>query len=411
MALAFGVGPADFADDFESGQVFTSDGGAWDSYEQPPRQGVAIAASAAAAHRGAFGLRVTDTDPSDGGGAGTAVQRTFSAGVTGTLYLRFWMRVTPDASAGDGTFFFAGFQGVSSGIGGSDSASTFSIINDGFDSANNYFRYPAGTMSTSTWHLIELTLDSSAATSTDQLRIDGVTVLWSPPIDRSGFSATGVRVGEGYADRHDFVGTLDFDDYRSSATPMASALSLAIANPRPTAGDCVPLTVDLLDFDGGAAPAPYVFLAAMSADAGTFHGDLTCSSVTVMTTATFVAGAAQSRPIWFRPLTAGTVELFAAYADFLPAALTVTVDALDAGPRPDAGADAGAVDAGAPDAGAPDGGSIDAGPTDAGVTDAGEADAGTGPPQTSGCQCGEAQAPPLLLLAALAALVRRRRRA
>jgi uncharacterized protein (TIGR03382 family) len=391
-SAAQAAGPADFSDDVESGQVFTNDGGAWDGYEVT-RAGIAIVANAASAHRGNFGLQVIDTDFFDGGASGTSLSHAFASATTGTVYLRFWMRVTPQASSGSGFFFFSGFQGMSVGLGASTTANAVSLINDGFDSANTYYRFQAGAMSSDQWHLFEVTLDSSGAMATDQMRVDGVTVLWSPPVSRTGLSATGVGLGEAWADNSDFVGTLDFDDFRTSAAPMASALSVALAISPLRVGDCVALSVGLLDFDGGAAPAPYAFLAALSADAGTFHGDVSCSTVTQQTSASFAAATAHARPLWFRARSSGSTILSAEYVDFLPGALPISI--------------AEALDAGAGDAGAPDAGTADAGTPDAGT---GARDGGWSQPADLriGCDCSQSGAPPLWLVALLAALRRRR---
>jgi hypothetical protein len=401
---------SELSDDFESGQLFASDGGAWDGYGYV-RTGMTLAANASATHRGNLGLRVTDTDPSTDAGPGTYLTRAFSAPASGAIYLRFWVRVAPDSTSGNGTFFLSG---LFDGIGLSAASGVVSLIVDGFDGTNTYYRYNAGAMTPSDWHLIEATSAGLGTTGTAQLRIDGQTVLWSPTINRSGTSPGNVWFGVSWADRYDFTGLIDFDDLRVSASPLASAFSISGPLAGMQVGDCVPLALQLLDFDGGVAPAPYPFLAALQSDGGTFHGDVQCASVTAMTSATFTAGAAQSMAVWFRPTAAGQVALGVQYTDFLPAAATVTVAPRDAGAAGgDAGEDAGAtLDAGLGDAGAGDSGQADAGARDAGSDggdSAGAPDAGWPPvSRTVGCACGTpGDLLPLALLAALAASRRR----
>src|SRR5688572_19784447 len=82
-----------FADDFESGNILTTDvpPGRWDDviWVLPSDAGVI----ASAAHRGAGGLRYVDNRSITGAGPGTTVEKDFGAPAGGDFYARAWIRV------------------------------------------------------------------------------------------------------------------------------------------------------------------------------------------------------------------------------------------------------------------------------------------------------------------------------
>src|SRR5687768_14779122 len=82
------AGAADFADDFETGQVFAGAGGKWSLLTQAP--GASISAANSAAHRGSFGLEIFDNDTTSGTPAWIRLDAPFPS--PASYYIRYWFR-------------------------------------------------------------------------------------------------------------------------------------------------------------------------------------------------------------------------------------------------------------------------------------------------------------------------------
>jgi MYXO-CTERM domain-containing protein len=131
-------------------------------------------------------------------------------------------------------------------------------------------------------------------------------------------------MGEPWSDTGPFVGSIDFDDVRVSAAPMASRLELRRAEGASASPGCLAVDVGLWSSASGAlAPAPYETEVALtvSAGQGTFHADEACRApVLVLVLPTGSSG----RRVYFRPGGTGdTATLAASHPDFLPAKLDV----------------------------------------------------------------------------------------
>src|SRR5450432_710232 len=81
------------ADDFESGTL-----SAWLVSHQP---GVTIAASAAGAHRGAWGLHIVDSEMVSVATSEAAIEKLLSTS-SKNIYTRFWVRVVSQNASGTG---------------------------------------------------------------------------------------------------------------------------------------------------------------------------------------------------------------------------------------------------------------------------------------------------------------------
>lgn len=374
-----------FADDFETGTVLTSDApaGKWDA-RFVANGANAIVASAAAAHRGGFGLRVTDGRNTGGGGPEVNVYRDFPAS-GGDFHARFWVRLA-----------------TTNGLGGAwhlehRQASTNYLVQLSSNVATNQVTMMGDTATGTTadptqlgfmdggWHLVEVaTLGVGTTTGTRRLWVDGA-LRSSGAANYQGFTISGENLGEPNSDDRRFVGAIDYDDYRSGGAPFASHFGIA-ASPEIQRGTCTPVTVSLRDSASNApAPAPYLVAANVTVSGpGTVYSASDCTNPV---TSVPIPLSATQASVYFGSLTAGVGTLTVSHLDFLSATVLIGIDAgppdagaADAG-APDAGPpDAGPQDAGVPDAGPPDAGAPDSGAFDAGVSDAGPSDGGPVPP-------------------------------
>ncbi|MFY0575322.1 hypothetical protein ACN28S_14005 [Cystobacter fuscus] len=136
-----------------------------------------------------------------------------------------------------------------------------------------------------------------------------------------------LQVGEPWTDQGFFTGSIDFDDLRVSAVPMASRLQLQRPADASTSSGCIAVDVSLRSSASGAlAPAPYETEVSLATTAGEgrYHADGTCKSPVErvrLPTGTF------ERRVYFRPgASPGRVTLAASHPDFLPATLQVEAD-------------------------------------------------------------------------------------
>jgi uncharacterized protein (TIGR03382 family) len=117
----------------------------------------------------------------------------------------------------------------------------------------------------------------------------------------------------------------------------------------------------------------YALSGALVVDGGAAFADPSCLTPT---SSFFLDAGATAGAFFVKALAPATVQLTAAFIDYLPGSATVLAVTPDGGTADAGSADAGSSDAGGTDAGGTDAGSTDAGSTDAGSTDAGSTDAG-----------------------------------
>ncbi len=400
-----------FADDFETGTLLTSEvpAGRWASLDDATPQ-EQLRSSAAAAHRGAFGARVTDAIT----GADNLSVHLYhpEPARTGPYYVRMWVRMV---STNNFNVYLATTHSPASN--NCSHELEFSAVQGRLNSAGwalGVYSSDATTTALGTaWHLIEWGMTGiGTATTRRRAWVDGALQADST-VNTTGASIGELMLGEYWGDTA-WQGTIDYDDFRASTVPPASHFSLTTAA-SVEAEACVTVTLSLRDSVSNAlSPAPYAVVAS---------ADVTGAVDTFLDGACLTQGATWSLPAGqstgtfsYRPRAPGSITAGAAHADFLPLTpLAVTVTAkpngavCSAGPACASGACIGGIcappDAGAPaDAGLDDAGSADAGPDDAGAPDASAGDAGAALAPLVlpvGCSCGTAPTPLLLALGLL----------
>ncbi len=334
-----------FADDAESGTRLTTDNppGKWTAY----RQDVVInsmTASAAAAHRGAFGWRHVDTDSRTVPDGQNTLVRDFTTS-SSALYIRFWTR---RASGGGGEVFLFQMRVNAGASPGSHQGQLGGILPSGqlfmagYDSSSTYFYDSSSVViDWAQWHLIEVeVVGLGTATGASRAWVDGAP-FFNRTVSRLTQSPDGFELGEYYANNASFTGSTDFDDVRLDTTPSASRFVVQSATV-PEAG-CGAVVLDLQHVSGQSAGAPYALVANVSASGvgGAFYSEATCSTAT--STVPFALGQAQAT-VWFRASGSGVASVTATHVDLLSGSGNLTVTPLPT--------DAGSADAGAtPDAG------------------------------------------------------------
>ncbi|NOK33743.1 hypothetical protein HMI49_11090 [Corallococcus exercitus] len=315
-----------FADDFETGTLLPEDTppGRWDD------SGVVgantLTNGAAGAHRGRFGLTVVDRATASGSQASIHANVT---PLTSEVHVRTWLRMRAVGAVGSAVIMQGLPALVELRLLAPGPGWELSLRNG---ASRTYVSLHGAKVEAERWSLVELRVRGLGTASAEaRLWVDGVeqgSGLTGLDLRDDANVVDTVMVGEPWSDTGTFTGSLDFDDVRVSNAPMASRLELR----RPVtegAKDCLAVDLSLRASSTGApAPAPYdadVALAVQS-DAGRFHADADCDSP--VTRVVLPTGASERR-VYFRPQgTAGTVTWEASHADFLPASLTVDVEAL-----------------------------------------------------------------------------------
>ncbi len=418
-----------------------------------------IMASASAAHRGNFGLRLIDGESSMGNAADTALFDD-AAPVFGDFFARTWVRLV--ASNGAGSPIIAQ---LTNGTGQSPALidikvrSNLNLAMGGFGADGGYSEVGADAgLQLGSWQLLELSITGAGTSDGGRsLWLDGQLLLEQRSVDFSGtrLSVSRLAVGEPYADDRRWLGTLDFDDVRSAGVPLASRLEVQ-GPPGGFVGECLALEVQQrAGIGGGLAvtgePVP------VTVDAGGATALFVDSSCTVPGAQVVLIPGASVVMLSFRA-SQQSFSVVATTPDLLSAAHTVTVLApptLNIVPslaRVRAGTAVAFTVTGGTGRGLafglsanPSGGTIDStgryqagamtgvidtveardsagqtalatvevvDPIDAGAPDAGAPDAGSGPPRTLGVGCGCAAngAPGVGLLLLVCAAARGRRR-
>jgi hypothetical protein len=311
-----------FSDDFETGTLRSSDSppGRWD--ETPISSPNSLASDATAAHRGLYGLLLTDRSSTTAFQASADVAR---PPLTSSFFFRTWLRLRSVSTSGDVVLVQALPAQVELRIARQDPVWELAVRNG---SGRQYVSRRTPTtepVREDRWYLVEFGargLGSPAGQA--WLWLDGVEVASLSGIDwqDADYQLEQLRVGEPWTDTGRFVGSIDVDDVRVSATPMASHLELRLSEEAKSG--CIAVEVSLRASSGDAlAPAPYEVPVTLgvSAGSGSFHTDTGCKDS--VESVRLPAGTPERR-VYFRPNGAsGKAMLRASHPDFLPATLTV----------------------------------------------------------------------------------------
>jgi hypothetical protein len=335
-----------------------------------------VGASMQSAHRGSFGVLLSDMEMGVGDAADMALYAD-GAPIFGDVFARSWVRVRSSNSMG--TIILVQLTNAD--------ATSPSIIDvrlttasgrlsvGGFAADANYLLTEGdGGLWVGDWHLLELQARGVGTSDAGRrLWLDGQLLVDDRGVDFSGgrLSVARLAIGEPYAQDRAWQGLIDFDDIRSAAIPLATSLRLVPTSG--TVGDCVPIGVELVSSQtGGPVAATQGFTVALDA------GSLVFSDSTCTFQDSFVPFSVGQSRATFSVIPASTTDVIQASAlDFLGTIASYSFTPLPDAGVPDAGVpDAGVLDAGVVDAGVPDAGVADAGADDAGLVDAGAVDAG-----------------------------------
>lgn len=336
---AWAQGTPLFFDDVESGTLLQSDtpAGRWSTCFPAPCD--MLAATGAAAHRGAYGVRITDADADPDGGTGSVInglKKSFPTPVSGDLYLRAWFRFSASSPAAARIALWTVQNAGNSVIQAINlQLPEGTVVSGGNEVVGGQAKFVVdGTsqvLSQGDWHLVEIAL-LGLGTSQGQRRmwIDRAE-LFSHPVDWSGgegWTAVKFVLGELNGDRI-FTGTIDYDDVMADLTPLPSHLGV-IAPAQAVVNGCIPLEVEARDtLSERPAPARHPLSVTLHAQgAGNLYASGDCSGAAGGNAlALSLADGEQAATASFRPLQRGSVQLSAEAPDLLPgtpAATTIT---------------------------------------------------------------------------------------
>ncbi|RKH66370.1 LamG domain-containing protein [Corallococcus llansteffanensis] len=312
-----------FADDFETGTLVAEDSpaGRWD--DAVPVSPNTLASGTAGAHRGRYGFTVVDRAGVSGSQASINAQR---APLSSEFHMRSWLRMRAVGTEGNVVLM----QGLPALV-------ELRLVllpelrwelaaRNG--SGRTYVSLHGSEVEAERWYLVEFGVRGLGTTSGEaRLWVDGIeqgTALTGRDFRDAANVLDQVMVGEPWSDTGTFTGSLDFDDVRVSAAPMASRLELRQPVAASGSSKCIAVDVSLRTSANGAlAPAPYDAEVALASNggAGDFHEDADCGSP--VTRLVLPTGVSEHR-VYFRPTgPEGAVTLAASHADFLPTSLAV----------------------------------------------------------------------------------------
>ncbi|WNG49846.1 hypothetical protein F0U60_41315 [Archangium minus] len=279
-----------------------------------------LTSGTAGAHRGQYGLTVVDRTSNAGSQANANAVRD---ALTQEFFIRTWLRLRNVSTPGSMVVLQALPAKVElrllapgpiwelAGRNGSDQAT--------------YVSFHGSRVEEERWYLVEIHARGlGTAAGEARLWVDGVEqgALSGRDWRGTNYVMNRLVVGEPWADKGEFIGTLDFDDVRVSTTPMASRLELRRPGDGETSSGCIAVDVSLQSSVSEApAPAPYTMMVALAVTegAGRFHMDAACRFP--VPGALLRAGASEQR-VYFRPGgTGGTATVKATHLDFLSATL------------------------------------------------------------------------------------------
>ncbi len=320
----------EFADGFE-GQLLTSDvpSGQWDTLN-PGAISTPLSLEAAAAHRGTKGLRATDTVsvPSTVGTGSSLQKRVLGFG---NQFIRFWFRGTPDT---DSTQAVAIAMIQADTV--VDTVAEFYFEGGGRKLFVRAFDRMAAVatssmqvdLDTSGWHLLELSAENmGTANGVVSASVDGIERVTLRNLDWNGTAFKDLLIGEPFVDGHGYTGTLDFDDYRGSLSPLASRLALTLPIQPIAFGECVNATAQLNSSRNtqiGATEAVDLQLTSPGLQFGA-----TCNSIG---SAVVMPAGASTVSFAMRAVVAGTQQVSVSTTDFIgTSGLVTVVDGPDGG--------------------------------------------------------------------------------
>ncbi|WNG25794.1 LamG domain-containing protein [Cystobacter fuscus] len=324
-----------FADDFETGALIAPEG-RWDNARSVSPN--TLVNGAQGAHRGQYGLTLIDRNNSNVSEyqGGTDFE---STPLTSEFFLRSWMRLRDVGNPGKVVAIQANPMKVELRLLAPDPIWELSVRKG---TEQTYASVHGTRVEQDRWYLVEFSARGLGTTHGEaRLWVDGVEQ--GEADERAALSGIDWRnttvyvlkwlqVGEPWTDQGFFTGSIDFDDLRVSAVPMASRLQLQRPADASTSSGCIAVDVSLRSSATGAlAPAPYETEVSLATTAGEghYHADGTCKSPVErvrLPTGTF------ERRVYFRPGgSPGRVTLAASHPDFLPATLQVEADGTPVG--------------------------------------------------------------------------------
>lgn len=288
--------------------------------------------STAAAHRGRFGARSVDTEPTRTGMESGA--EWYGAPLSPSVHVRCWIRVSEDSTSSGGVVPLS----IGTGFPGPTIQDLLLIFPEGggrYPTANGQGHDASGAIRQNEgskqlrlggWHLIELFVTGlDTPSGTREVWVDGELSARQSPVDLRGMPFSVVRIGELWAKNAPFTGSFDLDDLRVSTAPQGSRLRLAISKDRVAPGACLTVSATLRDsMLDVATAAPYDFEATLDltgpgAANVTVHEDGSCGRLAGAATMPFTAGSADAAPRSLRVTTVGALAIGLHFPDFLQA--------------------------------------------------------------------------------------------
>jgi hypothetical protein len=330
--LSAGVSTHGFHDDFESGGLLYTDvpEGRWNSLTAFPN--VAGATTAAAAHTGSLGMRLTDNDPTAGPHNSTEYDYVMQP-ISGTGYARGWVRLVSDSGVGEVEVFTLEASGGNQPplVGLDVTLPGWALALDGEDVSGDCSTTTSATVDAG-WHLVELEVTGTGGADAGyrawvdrhlivSRRCDWSTAAW-------GLGA--LTVGEPWTQDGRYTGAVDFDDVAVSTVPPPSTLEVGCA-PIIELGTCVPATLTLYDSPShalAAAQLPVVAHVAAGSTALQTFSDALCM---VPAVDVVVPEGASSNTFYVRGTATGAAVVGARDDDLFTVAAAVTVIGSDAG--------------------------------------------------------------------------------
>ncbi len=308
-----------FAQDFEAGSF-----GAWQLH---PATGQTASVTSAAAHRGALGVRFTDTETTINSNPGTYLYLPLEMTMV-DVYERGWARV--EFSGGRTLIFGVSWQPTGGGANGVTydqgelhGAEQPALANGGAGYANEPLNFTADDAG---WMLIEgATLNRGAGNATMMYAVNGQELRRVTGQSAYSSAYDSFNIGQVYSNGP-LLGHVDFDDVRADSQPMPSRLKWAVIEAA-VAQHCTEVKIELssswVGIDGGLIdqqPAPYDLDLALT---GTpFFTDPACATPA----ATPVLAKSQTTlPLFIRPTSGGPVQLHVANPDFISGDLKLDV--------------------------------------------------------------------------------------
>ncbi|HEX8537416.1 MAG TPA: LamG-like jellyroll fold domain-containing protein [Cystobacter sp.] len=330
-----------FSDDFETGALIAPEG-RWDLARSISPN--TLANGAAGAHRGQYGLTLIDRNNSNASEyQGSADFE--NTPLTSEFFLRSWMRLRDVGTSGRLIVIQANPLKVELRLLGPLPLWELSVRKG---TEQTYASVHGPRVEQERWYLVEFSARGLGTSNGEaRLWVDGVeqgtseqrTTLSGLDWRDALYVLKWIQVGEPWTDQGTFTGSIDFDDVRVSATPMASRLQLQRPEDTGVSSGCLAVDVSLRSSTTGAlAPAPYETEVSLSTTAGEgrYHAEGTCKSP--VERVRLPTGSVERR-VYFRPGgPPGRVTLAASHPDFLPATLQVEGDGTTVGDTDGGGA-------------------------------------------------------------------------